>query len=152
MISETLVRNLLLVWRTERVIADIKLKHMIGRIGLRALATLAAAFGITMLEFAAYLFLVQSWNAITAAVALGVANFTFAATILFVASRSYPALELELANDVQKEAVRSLGNEAYSDFARHPLAMFLPVVLPALVTFIAERRKKNREKSDPSAE
>ena len=80
--SENIVKNLRVLWRADRIIADIRMRHMLIGLGLRAFAALIAAFGLLMLELSAYFALVQIWSAIIAAAILGGVNFVIAA-ILF---------------------------------------------------------------------
>ena len=65
--TENVVKNLRVLWRTDRIIADIRMRHMLVGLGLRAFAALIAAFGLLMLELSAYFALVQIWSAISAA-------------------------------------------------------------------------------------
>jgi hypothetical protein len=58
--SENIVKQLRALWRTDRIIADIRMRHMLVGLGLRAFAALIAAFGLLMLELAAYFALVRS--------------------------------------------------------------------------------------------
>ncbi len=88
--SENVVKNLRALWRTDRIIADIRMRHMLVGLGLRAFAALIAGFGLLMLELSAYFALVQIWSAISAAAILGVVNFVIAA-ILFVIAGGPPA-------------------------------------------------------------
>ena len=81
--SENIVKHLRVLWRTDRIIADIRMRHMLVGLGLRAFAALIAAFGLLMLELSAYFALVQIWSAISAAAILGGVNFVIAA-VLFV--------------------------------------------------------------------
>jgi hypothetical protein len=57
--SENVVKNLRVLWRADRIIADIRMRHMLVGLGLRAFAALIAAFGLLMLELSAYFALVQ---------------------------------------------------------------------------------------------
>ena len=58
--TENIVRNLRVLWRTDRIIADIRMRHLLVSLGLRAFAALIAAFGLLMLELSAYFALVRS--------------------------------------------------------------------------------------------
>ena len=51
------------LWRIDRIIADIRMRHLLVSLGLRAFAALIAAFGLLMLELSAYFALVQIWSA-----------------------------------------------------------------------------------------
>ena len=85
--TENVVKHLRVLWRTDRIIADIRMRHMLVGLGLRAFAALIAAFGLLMLELSAYFALVQIWSAISAAAILGAVNFAIAA-ILFADRRA----------------------------------------------------------------
>ena len=87
--SENVVKHLRALWRTDRIIAEIRMRHMLVGLGLRAFAALIAAFGLLMLELSAYFALVQIWSAISAAAILGVVNFVIAA-VLFVLAEGRP--------------------------------------------------------------
>ena len=41
--SENIVKNLRALWRTDRIIAEIRMRHMLVGLGLRAFAALIAA-------------------------------------------------------------------------------------------------------------
>jgi len=79
--TENVVKHLRVLWRTDRIIADLRMRHLLIGLGLRAFAALIAAFGLLMLEMSAYFALVQIWSATYAAAALGVANFMIAAAL-----------------------------------------------------------------------
>ena len=95
--TENVVKHLRVLWRTDRIIADIRMRHLLVGLGLRAFAALIAAFGLLMLELAAYFALVQIWNAIYAAAILGAINFVIAALLFAIAARPPSGRELELA-------------------------------------------------------
>lgn len=41
--TENIIKHLRVLWRTERIIADIRLRHLLIGLGLRAFAALIAA-------------------------------------------------------------------------------------------------------------
>ena len=86
--TENVVKHLRVLWRTDRIIADIRMRHMLVGLGLRAFAALIAAFGLLMLELSAYFALVQIWSAISAAAILGVVNFVIAAILFAIAGEA----------------------------------------------------------------
>lgn len=59
MSSENLIKNLRILGRTDRIIADVRLRHLLIGMGMPALAALIAAFGLLMLELAGYFALVR---------------------------------------------------------------------------------------------
>ena len=155
--SENVVKNLRTLWRTDRIIADIRMKHMLVGLGLRAFAALIATFGLLMLELAAYFALVQIWSAISAAIILGIVNFAIAAVLFLVAARPAAGRELELANEIHGSAVDALQTEAramqsqFTGMVHHPLNSVLPMLLVPLITIIVRSLKKSRTTAAPAA-
>ncbi len=146
--TENVVKSLRVLWRTDRIIADIRIRHLLVGLGLRAFAALIAAFGLLMLELSAYFALVQIWSAISAAAILGAVNFLIAAVLLAIASRPPAGRELELATEIHGSAVDALQLEAralqsqVSGMVHHPLNGVLPLLLVPLITIIVKSLKK----------
>jgi hypothetical protein len=146
--TENTVKHLRALWRTDRIIADIKLRHLLMGLGLRAFAALIAAFGLLMLELSAYFALVQIWSAISAAAVLGAVNFAIAALLFAIASRPPSGRELELANEIHGASVDALQLEAralqseLSGMIHHPLNGILPLLIVPLITIIIRSLKK----------
>jgi hypothetical protein len=144
---ENIIKNLRVLWRTDRIIADIRMRHMLIGLGLRAFAALIAAFGLLMFELSAYFALVQIWSAIVAAAILGAINFTIAAMLFILASRSPSGRELELATELHGSSMEALQIEArslqsqLSGVIHHPLNGILPMLLVPLVTIIVKSLK-----------
>jgi membrane protein implicated in regulation of membrane protease activity len=145
--SENIVKQLRVLWRTDRIIADIRMRHMLVGLGLRAFAALIAAFGLLMLELAAYFALVQIWSAISAAAILGIVNFVIAAILFAIAARPPNGRELELAGEIHGSAVDALQTEVralqsqVAGMIHHPLNGVLPLLVP-LITIIVKSLKK----------
>ncbi|MGY0571973.1 phage holin family protein [Bradyrhizobium sp. RDM12] len=145
--SENIINHLRVLWRTDRIIADIRLRHLLIGLGLRAFAALIAAFGLLMLELAAYFALVHIWNAIIAAAILGVINFSIAAVLLAIAGRRPSGREVELANEIHGAAIEALQVEARALQAQvtgavhHPLSALLPVLTPLVAMTVKSLRK-----------
>ena len=148
--SENVVKHLRALWRTDRIIAEIRMRHMLLGLGLRAFAALIAAFGLLMLELSAYFALVQIWSAISAAAILGVINFAIAAVLFAIAERPPAGRELELATEIHGSAVEALQAEAralqsqLTGMIHHPLNSALPLVLAPLITMVIKSLKKSR--------
>jgi hypothetical protein len=146
--TENVVKHLRVLWRTDRIIADIRLRHMLVGLGLRAFAALIAAFGLLMLELSAYFALVQIWSAISAAAILGGLNFVIAAILFAIAGRPPAGRELELATEIHGASVDALQLEArtlqsqVSGMIHHPLNGVLPLLLVPLITIIIKSLKK----------
>lgn len=146
--TENVVKHLRVLWRTDRIIADIRMRHMLAGLGLRAFAALIAAFGLLMLELSAYFALVQIWSAISAAAILGALNFGIAAILFAIAARPPAGRELELATEIHGSSVDALQLEAralqsqMSGMIHHPLNGVLPLLLVPLITIIVKSLKK----------
>jgi len=145
---ENVIKHLRALWRTDRIIADIRMRHMLIGLGLRAFAALIAAFGLLMLELSAYFALVQIWSAISAAAILGAVNFAIAAILFLIAGRPPSGRELELANEIHGSAVDALQLEAralqsqVSGAVHNPLNSILPMLIVPLITIIIKSLKK----------
>jgi 4-amino-4-deoxy-L-arabinose transferase-like glycosyltransferase len=146
--SENIVKQLRVLWRTDRIIADIRLRHLVTSLGLRAFAALIAAFGLLMLELSAYFALIQVWSAILAAAILGAVNFAIAAILLAIAARPPSGRDLELATEIHGASIDALQLEARalqsqaSGLVHHPIYGILPLVLTPLITIIVRSLKK----------
>ncbi len=146
--SENVIKHLRVLWRTDRMIADLRMRHLLIGLGLRAFAALIAAFGLLMLELAAYFALVQIWSAISAAAILGAVNFAIAAALFLIAARPPAGRELELATEIHGSAVDALQLEAralqsqLSGMIHHPLNGMLPLLIVPLMTVIIRSLKK----------
>ena len=146
--TENIVKNLRVLWRTDRIIADIRMRHLLSGLALRAFAALIAAFGLLMLELSAYFALVQIWSAILAAAILGAINFAIAAILFALAARPPSGRELELATELHGSSVEALQLDAralqsqLSGAIHHPLNGILPMLLVPLITIIVKSLKK----------
>jgi hypothetical protein len=144
--SENVVKHLRVLWRTDRIIADIRLRHLLIGLGLRAFAALIAAFGLLMLELSAYFALVQIWSAIAAAAILGAVNFAIAAALLVIAGRAPSGRDTELANEIHGASIEALQLEAralqaqMSGAVHHPLSTIVPVLVPLIAIIIKNLR------------
>jgi len=145
------------LWRTDRIIAEIRMRHILVGLGLRAFAALIAAFGLLMLELSAYFALAQVWSAISTAAILGVVNFVIAAVLFVIAGRPPAGRELELATEIHGSAIDALQSEAralqtlFTGIVHHPLNSVLPSVLAPLIMIIAKSLKKSRAAPTASA-
>jgi len=145
--SENVVKHLRVLWRTDRIIAEIRMRHLLMGLGLRAFAALIAAFGLLMLELSAYFALVQIWSAIAAAAILGTVNFAIAAILLIVAGRPPSGRDIELANEIHGASIEALQLEAralqaqVSGAVHHPLSTIVPVLVPLIAIIVKSLRK-----------
>nr|WP_157285626.1 phage holin family protein [Bradyrhizobium yuanmingense] len=144
------------LWRTDRIIADIRLRHLLIGLGLRAFAALIAAFGLLMLELSAYFALVQIWSAIAAAAILGAVNFAIAAALFLIAGRAPSGRDIELANEIHDTSIEALQLEAralqaqVSGAVHHPLSTLVPTLLPLIS--IVVKNLRTAAKTAPDAD
>ena len=149
--TENVVKHLRALWRTDRIIADIRLRHLLVGLGLRAFAALIAAFGLLMLELSAYFALVQIWSAIAAAAILGAVNFAIAAVLFVIAGRPPSGRDIELANEIHGASIEALQIEAralqaqVSGAVHHPLSTIVPVLVPLIAIIVKSLRKTTKE-------
>jgi hypothetical protein len=146
--TENVVKHLRVLWRTDRIIADMRMRHLLVGLGLRAFAALIAAFGLLMLELSAYFALVQIWSVITAAAILGAVNFAIAAALFVIPATPPRGRELELATEIHGSAIDALQFEAralqsqVSGMIHHPLNGVRPLLIVPLITIIIRSLKK----------
>ena len=145
--SENIVRNLRLLWRADRIIAEMRLRHMLVGFGLLAFAALISAFGLLMFEMAAYFALVNMVSAVVAAAILGAVNLVIALILVVLASRRSLGQELTLANEIHDTAIEALQLEAkavqsqINRLLHHPLEGALPLIVPLITAAISHLRK-----------
>nr|WP_249157014.1 phage holin family protein [Bradyrhizobium sp. KB893862 SZCCT0404] len=145
------------LWRTDRIIAEIRMRHLLMGLGLRAFAALIAAFGLLMLELSAYFALVQIWSAIAAAAILGALNFVIAAVLFIVAGRAPSGRDIELANEIHGASIEALQLEAralqaqVSGAVHHPLSTIVPVLVPLIAIIVKSLRTSAKASARTSA-
>jgi hypothetical protein len=155
--TENVAKHLRVLWRTDRIIADLKMRHLLVGLGLRAFAALIAAFGLLMLELSAYFALIQIWSAISAVAILGAANFVIAAALLVIAARPPAGRELELASEIHGSSIDALQLEAralqsqLSGMIHHPLNGVLPLLIVPLITIVIRSLRKPSKTQVPEA-
>ncbi|UPJ64791.1 phage holin family protein [Bradyrhizobium sp. 191] len=155
--TENVVKHLRVLWRTDRIIADIRLRHLLIGVGLRAFAALIAAFGLLMLELSAYFALVQLWSAIAAAAILGAVNFVIAAVLFVIAGRAPSGRDIELANEIHGASIEALQLEAralqaqVSGAVHHPLSTIVPALLPLIAIIIKNLRTPAKASADATS-
>ena len=137
MTASHLLGHLRALWRTERIVTELRMKRLLTNLGLQALAVFVAACALLLFELAAYFALVQRWDAIASAVALGLADVILAGLIGFFAVRRPDSRELALAHDIHQQAVAAF--EAELQEMDGPASMRTAIetaLIPALVPFI----------------
>lgn len=139
---ENVMRHIKILWRTERIIADIHLRHLLSAMLLRAVAALIGAFGLLLFELTAYFALAQSWNVIFTSAALGTINILAAGVLVLVARRKASGRDLAVAIEVHQETLEALALEAREiptgllSLFKHPVEGLIGGLLPLVPILI----------------
>jgi len=148
MTASHLVGHLRALWRTERMVAELRTKRLLTNLGLQALAAFIAACALLLFELAAYFALVQRWDAIGSAVALGLLNVVLAGLIVLFAARRPVGGELTLAHDVHQQAVAAFEADlqemdGHASIRTAIESAVVPALIP-LIPLVIERLHKRK--------
>lgn len=153
---ESFTRNLKVLLRAERILADIRLHQAARRAGLTVTAGAFALFGCVMIGVAGFLALQTLIGPILAALTVGLAALTLAALLAAAAAgASRPGRDHEVAQSLEAAALDALAADAkgieaeirgYAGFLRNPLDGALPGMILPLATMLlkALRRKETK--------
>ena len=137
MTTRHLVGHLRALWRTERMVAELRTKRLLTNLGLQALAAFIAACALLLFELAAYFALVQRWDAIGSAVVLGSADVVLVGLIGLSVVRRPLARELALAHDLHQQAVAAFETDLQEMDGHASIRTAIEsAVIPALVPLI----------------
>lgn len=154
--SEAIARQLKVLWRADRIIADIRLRVVLARAGLTAVALSVGIFGLVMLGIGAYLALSTVLGPTLAAVLIGSAAILIALALVWIASGVQPGRDLELAQELHASAVEALAAEARTLEAdlgglirvvRNPLDGALPGLVVPVAGMVLKALKARSGKS-----
>jgi hypothetical protein len=164
---DNVIRNLHVLWRADSIIADIHLRLLLKRSGLRAFAALIAAFGLLMLNVTGFFAFQQYWGPVWAAAAVSALDLVVALILGLIAARARPGRELELAQEVRRSALDALEAEGrvvqqelsgirdeigkirstVTQFVNHPLdAALSGLVVPLTGALVRSLRKSSKDK------
>jgi len=157
MTTSHLVGHLRALWRTERMVAELRTKRLLTNLGLQALAVFIAACALLLFELAAYFALVQRWDAIVSAVALGLLDLVLAGLIGFFAVHRPVTRELVLAHDVHQQAIAAFEADlqemdGHASIRTAIESAVVPALVP-LIPLVIERlhRRKDETAADEAA-
>jgi hypothetical protein len=159
MSTSRLVHHAQVVWRSERIIAELRLKRLLGNLGLQVLAALVLTFALLAFEIAAYFLLVQVWSISESAAVLGLCNLMLAVLLMLVALRRPASRELALAKEVHQDALTALTAELEQAEAVAPASLrgalesaAVPLLLPLIPLVIKRLRRQTGESAVSEAQ
>lgn len=148
-------RNIMIVLRTERMIARRHMAVIRNQTGLYAFAGLVSLIGLVMLNVAAFYALNTVMAAQFAALIVALGNLVLAGALVLIAGRLSPGKELEPVTELRDLAIAELEAEAelavaearelsanVRRIARDPLGTALPALLGPLISALLSGRKK----------
>jgi hypothetical protein len=150
----SLFRHLRVLWRVESVIAQIQLRIATRRYALYACAALIGAFGLSMLNVAAFLGLEPRWGPMWAALATALGDFVAAIVTAGIALAGRPGPELNSALELRQATIDGIETEFgplqerlgwVSRLARDPLDTALPAILVPLITAIVRGLRRTNQ-------
>ena len=103
-----LLRDLQVLHKADFLIGRIWLNVLVRRLGLFALASLIAVFGLGMANVAGFYALQAPVGAVWAAAIVAAADLVIAAIIVLVGSNARPGPEIDVALEVRKMAVDAI--------------------------------------------
>jgi hypothetical protein len=160
---DRLIRNGRILWRAQSIVADIRLRQLITRIGLRTAAVAVGLFGFMMGNLAVFFGVEQALGPVWAAGLIAAANVTLSVALFLAAARAIEGRELELALDVRNLALQEIESEAQAlqaqiaelrndvrgmkqslgTFIRHPIDTALPQLLVPLAGAVIKGMRKS---------
>lgn len=155
MTTARLFNHLRVLWRTDRIIAELRLKRLLGSLGIQALASLVACFALLLFELAGYFALIQVCSAIWAAVILGSINALIATLLAFYVAHRPASRDVIVATEVHHQAIAALEEEIrYHEDNLSTLASLgnvtLPLLLPLIPLLIQHLRSHRANVADPT--
>jgi len=109
---ETLVRNLKLLLKSDRMLAEIRLKLVGQKIVLLVLAGLGGLFALGMLNMAIFFAIQETLGSAIAALLVGLGNLLLAGILLLVVQRLDTGPEARVVEEVREMALADIEAEA----------------------------------------
>lgn len=109
---QPVVRNLRILWRSEVLLAEVRMRLLVRKIGLVAVAALIGVFALVMLDVAGFFGLMPKVGPVWAALIVAAVDFVIAGILIVVAQGLRPGPETEMVKEVRNMAVEDLEHEA----------------------------------------
>ncbi|MGR3659912.1 MAG: hypothetical protein ACU0CA_01815 [Paracoccaceae bacterium] len=148
-------RNISIIVRAERLIAQRRMSAILRQTGFMAAAGIAAAIGLVLLNFAAYIALSETVTPALAALLIALGNFFIAILLILIGNKSNVESEISAVSEVRDFAMEDLeaeinlaGEELKATaqnlkaMARNPLGSITPGLISALATVLMKTLKK----------
>lgn len=148
-------RNISIIIKAERLIAQRRLAVMIRQTGFLAAAGIAAAIGLVLLNVAAYIALSQTIDPALAALLVALGNFFIAILLMLMAKKSNGESEIAAVSEVRDIAMEDLeleinaaGEELKAtaqnlrSMAKDPFGTVAPGLISALAAALLRQFKK----------
>jgi hypothetical protein len=109
---EKLVRNLKLLWRSERMLGEIKLRLAAQKLALSVFAGLGGLFALGMLNLSVFFAIQETLGSSIAALLVGLGNLLLAAGLLLLVQRIDGGREARVVEEVREMALADIEVEA----------------------------------------
>ena len=157
-------RNLQLLWRSERVMAEARLKLISRKLVLAVIAGIACLIAVSMLNLAAYWALITVVSKPLAALIVALVNIVIAGLLIAIAQGLQPGPEEEMLREVRDIALGDLGSEvddvqaqllqlredvegvraSVTQFVQRPLDALSPTMIMPALSAIAKFAKSKK--------
>ncbi len=108
----TLTKNLIILWRSERLLAEAEWRRASRQITILVLAGLMGLLALIMLNVAAFYWLSTGLGNAEAALAVAIANLVLAALLVLSAQSLKSAPETEMVREFRNSAMADIESEA----------------------------------------
>ena len=168
---EVFVRQLKVLWNSERMLGELKLKVLTHKVLLSATAALFGLFALGMLNLAAFFYFSPKFGMAGSALLVAVVNLAIMGILLIIANRTAPGPEAQIINEVRDMALAEIEAEAQTVQAElrlvrdeimglrasvsraisNPLEALAPKVLVPLIGAIIQMLKSDSGKTGSSS-
>jgi hypothetical protein len=148
-------RNISIIFRAERLIAQRRMAVIRRQTGMMAAAGIAAGVGLVMLNVAAYFALVERLSPQTSALIVALTNIVLAAILVSVATKQNADAEVSGVAEVRDLAMEDLETEiqmateevkgmaeGVRNMVRDPFGMAAPGLIGAIANALLKNLKK----------
>lgn len=165
---ENLVKNMRILWRSERLVAEMELKAHMRKAGLVAGAILVFLAALAMADLALFLWLRQLYGSVSAGLIMAGLNLALGIMLLLLASTQKTGPETDMVREVRDMALEEIEAEAKSvqqelkdlrddvravgrsvkGFAHDPIGSIAPNVLAPLLAGVLKGLTKRKKSGD----